>query len=214
MRLHENWKTEVVRNIVDEVLSVYGVYGTLDETTAFGLVFKSSFLPSLSFLSDNTVEMHFQFQQLRPFRAQSNILCSPQFVAPTALSFPKLANAPTSLSPSPAKTHNSTPRIRAGSLDELPPNALRRKIDPKWRGGFSLGVDLGMSRTGIALSKGFSVRPLTVIFPQIHASSLSLPPFIKLNNGIFRIILGVGIARTKAWAWASQYRTTGGTNLF
>ncbi|KAG6677457.1 putative pre-16S rRNA nuclease [Carya illinoinensis] len=103
------------------------------------------------------------FQPLQPFRAQSNFLCSPQFLAPTALSLFKLINAPTSLSLSPVKTHNSAPRIRAVSLDELPPNALRRKIDPKWRGGFSLGVDLGMSRTGVALSKGFSVRPVTVL---------------------------------------------------
>lgn len=44
----------------------------------------------------------------------------------------------------------------------LPPNALRRKIDPNWRGGFSLGIDLGLSRTGVALSKGFCFRPLTV----------------------------------------------------
>ncbi|KAK9757818.1 hypothetical protein RND81_01G188200 [Saponaria officinalis] len=46
---------------------------------------------------------------------------------------------------------------------EIPPNALRRKNDPHYRGGFSLGLDLGLSRTGLALSKGFSVRPLTVL---------------------------------------------------
>ncbi|KAL8159195.1 hypothetical protein V2J09_000732 [Rumex salicifolius] len=51
----------------------------------------------------------------------------------------------------------------ASPLDEIPPNALRRKRDPLWRGGFSLGLDLGLSRTGLALSKGFSVRPLTVL---------------------------------------------------
>jgi len=45
---------------------------------------------------------------------------------------------------------------------EIPPNALRRKQDPLWWGGFSLGVDLGLSRTGLAISKGFCVRPLTV----------------------------------------------------
>lgn len=54
-------------------------------------------------------------------------------------------------------------RIRAVSLNEILPNALRRKHNPHWTGGFSLGVDLGMSRTGLALSKGFSVRPLSVI---------------------------------------------------
>ena len=60
-------------------------------------------------------------------------------------------------------------RLRASLIDEIPPNALRRKRDPNWGGGFSLGVDLGMSRTGVALSKGFSVRPLTVILSEFHA---------------------------------------------
>lgn len=46
--------------------------------------------------------------------------------------------------------------------EEIPPNALRRKRDSSWRGGFSLGIDLGFARTGLALSKGFSVRPLGV----------------------------------------------------
>ncbi|KAM6600363.1 hypothetical protein CsatA_019972 [Cannabis sativa] len=54
-------------------------------------------------------------------------------------------------------------RVRAISADEICPNAARRKREPDWRGGFSLGVDLGMSLTGVALSKGFSVRPLTVL---------------------------------------------------
>ncbi|MCL7040917.1 hypothetical protein MKW94_022365 [Papaver nudicaule] len=64
--------------------------------------------------------------------------------------------------------------IRASvSLDDtIPSNAQRHKIDPKWRGGFSLGVDLGMSRTGIALSKGFTVRPLTVL--ELRGEKLEL----------------------------------------
>lgn len=49
-----------------------------------------------------------------------------------------------------------------GGVEEIPPNALLRKRNSRWRGGFSLGVDLGMSRTGLALSKGFSIRPLNV----------------------------------------------------
>ncbi|BAT97627.1 putative pre-16S rRNA nuclease [Vigna umbellata] len=53
--------------------------------------------------------------------------------------------------------------VNALKLDELPPNALRRKREPQWRGGFSLGLDLGLARTGLALSKGFSIRPLTVL---------------------------------------------------
>ncbi|GFS35530.1 polynucleotidyl transferase, ribonuclease H-like superfamily protein [Actinidia rufa] len=63
-------------------------------------------------------------------------------------------------------------KIRAVSLVEIPPNALRRKCDSNWRGGFSLGVDLGMSRTGLALSKGFSVRPLTVL--ELRGQKLEL----------------------------------------
>ncbi|KAE8723333.1 Shaggy-related protein kinase delta [Hibiscus syriacus] len=55
-------------------------------------------------------------------------------------------------------------RALLSSLQEFhPPNALRRKTNSRLTGGFSLGVDLGLSRTGLALSKGFSVRPLTVL---------------------------------------------------
>ncbi|EPS70279.1 hypothetical protein M569_04482, partial [Genlisea aurea] len=45
----------------------------------------------------------------------------------------------------------------------IPPNVVRRKLDPSWRGGFSLGLDWGLSRTGLAISKGFCIRPLTVL---------------------------------------------------
>ncbi|KAL0732719.1 hypothetical protein Bca4012_008928 [Brassica carinata] len=55
------------------------------------------------------------------------------------------------------------PLRAATSTDEIPPNAVRRKTDSNWRGGFSLGVDLGLSRTGVALSKGYTFRPLTVL---------------------------------------------------
>ncbi|CAL9075728.1 unnamed protein product [Musa acuminata var. zebrina] len=48
--------------------------------------------------------------------------------------------------------------------EEFLPNARLRKIDPTWcSGGFSLGVDLGASRTGLALGKGYSPRPLIVL---------------------------------------------------
>ncbi|KAI7732182.1 hypothetical protein M8C21_019043 [Ambrosia artemisiifolia] len=40
---------------------------------------------------------------------------------------------------------------------------MRRNLDSSWIGGFSLGIDLGLSRTGLAISKGFSVRPLKVL---------------------------------------------------
>ncbi|GMH00613.1 hypothetical protein Nepgr_002452 [Nepenthes gracilis] len=71
-----------------------------------------------------------------------------------------------------ARAGNGT-RIWGLSLDdEILSNALRRKRDPLWRGGFSLGVDLGLSRTGLALSKGFSVRPLTVL--ELRGQKLEL----------------------------------------
>nr|GMD08116.1 putative pre-16S rRNA nuclease [Ipomoea batatas] len=58
-----------------------------------------------------------------------------------------------------------TNAIRAAlSIDEIPPNALRQARESGLSScGFSLGVDLGLSRTGLALSKGFSFRPLTVL---------------------------------------------------
>ncbi|TVU15375.1 hypothetical protein EJB05_38894, partial [Eragrostis curvula] len=57
----------------------------------------------------------------------------------------------------------------AGGAGELPapllPNARRRGLDPLWHGGgFSLGVDLGGSRTGLAVGRGITLpRPLTVL---------------------------------------------------
>ncbi|KAL5728263.1 hypothetical protein ACHQM5_001372 [Ranunculus cassubicifolius] len=66
----------------------------------------------------------------------------------------------------PALISSHNPQI------EIPPNAQRRKQNPQWRGGFSLGIDLGMSRTGVALSKGFSIRPLTVL--ELRGQKLEL----------------------------------------
>ena len=86
----------------------------------------------------------------------------------------KPVNTPASLPLSSTKTCNYAPRLRAISLQQLPPNAHRWKRDPNWRAGFSLRVDLGMSRTGLALSKGFSIRPLTVMF----CISLQIPLFL------------------------------------
>ncbi|XP_062175260.1 uncharacterized protein LOC133880326 isoform X2 [Alnus glutinosa] len=82
---------------------------------------------------------------------------------PPVRALPKVKNALASPPLSSAQTRNYGARIRAISVNELPPNAFRRKREPKWRGGFSLGVDLGMSRTGLALSKGFNIRPLSVL---------------------------------------------------
>ncbi|KFK43489.1 hypothetical protein AALP_AA1G131700 [Arabis alpina] len=77
---------------------------------------------------------------------------------------PKYVNTPLVTRLSPIKPRNYHLPLRAtASIDEIPPNAVRRNIDRNWRGGFSLGVDLGLSKTGIALSKGYTVRPLTVL---------------------------------------------------
>lgn len=68
----------------------------------------------------------------------------------------------------------SSPETAAADLEaELLPNARRRKCDPSWSGGgFSLGIDLGASRTGLALGKGFSPRPLTVL--ELRGQKLEL----------------------------------------
>ncbi|KAK8445475.1 hypothetical protein SEVIR_9G333400v4 [Setaria viridis] len=58
---------------------------------------------------------------------------------------------------------------RSEGAGELPapllPNARRRGRDPLWHGGgFSLGVDLGDARTGLAVGRGITLpRPLTVL---------------------------------------------------
>lgn len=64
----------------------------------------------------------------------------------------------------------SPPSTCSGGADELPapllPNARRRgRRDPLWHGGgFSLGVDLGAARTGLAVGRGIILpRPLTVL---------------------------------------------------
>lgn len=71
--------------------------------------------------------------------------------------------------------------------EEIPPNALRRKLDSSWRGGFSLGVDLGFTRTGLALSKGFSIRPLSVcvlIYPIFSYESFLCMQFFNFSNDV------------------------------
>ncbi|KAI3841432.1 hypothetical protein MKW92_010763 [Papaver armeniacum] len=108
---------------------------------------------------------------------------------PISLSVPKPSSSSLHFLPINKKTKSSPiiiPSIKNGrrlsnsiralvSLDDntlIPSNAQRHKIDPKWRGGFSCGVDLGMSRTGIALSKGFTIRPLAVL--ELRGEKLEL----------------------------------------
>ncbi|CAJ2655532.1 unnamed protein product [Trifolium pratense] len=70
------------------------------------------------------------------------------------------------------KNHNGTVNSTKITLEELPPNALQMEKEADWICGFSLGIDLGMARTGLALSKGFSVRPLTVL--ELRGQKLEL----------------------------------------
>ncbi|CAF2115741.1 unnamed protein product, partial [Brassica napus] len=89
-----------------------------------------------------------------------------QYFPSVSISFRTQKDVNTPLLPrlSPTKTRNYPLPLRvATSTDEIPPNAVRRKTDINWRGGFSLGVDLGLSKTGIALSKGYTFRPLRVL---------------------------------------------------
>ncbi|KAK1400655.1 YqgFc domain-containing protein [Heracleum sosnowskyi] len=84
-------------------------------------------------------------------------------------------------------------KINNLSLQELPPNALLRKSNPSWRGGFSLGVDLGMSRTGLALSKGFSIRPLKVL--ELRGQKLELQLLdIAEKEEVDEFIIGLPIS--------------------
>lgn len=116
-------------------------------------------------------ELHFFFglngKSVGTVRLLATAMSSLQYFSSIAISFgtPKYVNTPLvpRLSPIRPRSFSLTMRAKA-SIDEIPPNAVRRKIDRNWRGGFSLGVDLGLSRTGIALSKGYTVRPLTVNF--------------------------------------------------
>lgn len=78
---------------------------------------------------------------------------------------------------------------------ELLPNALRRKTNPLWTPrGFTLGVDLGDSRTGLALGKGFSPRPLNVIITNsVNSRYLWLLIY-------YSVVLGIGPPWSEAGA--------------
>ncbi|GLJ18704.1 hypothetical protein SUGI_0333620 [Cryptomeria japonica] len=42
-------------------------------------------------------------------------------------------------------------------------NSYRMKQNCSWSGGFSLGIDLGLARTGVAVSNGYAPRPVSVL---------------------------------------------------
>lgn len=128
-------------------------------------------------------------QHFKPFPLQSHILSNHNLRSSTILRFPNLIC-------------KCVPETRAISAVELPPNALRRKLDPHWRGGFSLGVDLGTSRTGLALSKGFSTRPLTVIYLPIKLYFIS---FFRLCAFLYLLISGHWTSRMFALLLALDF---------
>ncbi|XP_073273804.1 uncharacterized protein [Primulina huaijiensis] len=74
--------------------------------------------------------------------------------------------------------------------EQIPPNVVRRRRSPSWRGGFSLGVDLGFSRTGLALGKGFSIRPLTVLELRGQKLELRLLNIAEIQE-VDEFILGI-----------------------
>lgn len=117
--------------------------------------------------------MKLRFTPFKMCSIQSSFVPLMDFYSLSTYALPNLKNVPSFLRlPSP-KACNHHSRLRAVlPIEEIPPNALRRKNDPQWRGGFSLGVDLGLSRTGLALSKGFSVRPLMVL--ELRGQKLEL----------------------------------------
>ncbi|KAK1424946.1 hypothetical protein QVD17_20287 [Tagetes erecta] len=98
-------------------------------------------------------------------------------------------------------THSTSPKmyipkIRSQmSLEEhpFPPNALRRKLDSSWIGGFSLGIDLGLSRTGVAVSKGFTIRPLKVLELRGQKLEMSLIE-IAQQQEVDEFIVGLPIS--------------------
>ncbi|WOH14875.1 hypothetical protein DCAR_0934402 [Daucus carota subsp. sativus] len=94
---------------------------------------------------------------------------------------------------SPLRFFCNADKVNKLSLQELPPNALLRKRNSSWRGGFSLGVDLGMSRTGLALSKGFSIRPLKVL--ELRGQKLELQLLkIAEKEEVDEFIIGLPIS--------------------
>lgn len=119
-------------------------------------------------------------------------------------------NAPPEIPPAPRQCRppvlraipaTSAAKAAAFPSPELPPNALRRRADPGWRGGFSMGVDLGGARTGLALSKGFVPRPLTV-----KSAALQPPLSLSLYCSSSRLfwILMDSIELYRCWSFGGR----------
>ncbi|XP_009611429.1 uncharacterized protein [Nicotiana tomentosiformis] len=104
-----------------------------------------------------------------------------------------LASPPVAFRPTAGNSVRLTSRFQALSVEEIPPNAIRRKRDSTWRGGFSLGVDLGLARTGLAISKGFNFRPLTVL--ELRGQKLELRILdIALKQEVDEFIIGLPLS--------------------
>ncbi|KAG8474990.1 hypothetical protein CXB51_031738 [Gossypium anomalum] len=77
----------------------------------------------------------------------------------------------------PIRNYNPKPNALSSTLQEFP----QMPFAVKPIHNVHLGVDLGSSRTGLALSKGFSVRPLTVLITSFNLA-FSLLPVLKLRG--------------------------------
>ncbi|KAG9452321.1 hypothetical protein H6P81_005225 [Aristolochia fimbriata] len=111
-----------------------------------------------------------------------------------ALPFPPGGRPPLLELRLPYRVNGTRTRVMASLEAEIPPNAFRRKEDPSWRAGFSLGIDLGGTRTGLAISKGFSPRPLSVL--ELRGEKLELRLLeIAAKEEVDEFIVGLPISR-------------------
>ena len=104
----------------------------------------------------------------------------------------------------------STASGRTEGAGELPapllPNARRRGRDPLWHGGgFSLGVDLGDARTGLAVGRGITLpRPLTVRTSRSLGSSSTAQSQPHQIEAQLEMTAGSEAPRAEARAYAAR----------
>ena len=96
----------------------------------------------------------------------------------------------------------------------LLPNARRRAREPLWHGGgFSLGVDLGDARTGLAVGRGITLpRPLTVRTTSLSLQLLRVKSPTKLRWA--GMVPGSEAARAEAGADAARRGPAAGAVVF
>ncbi|XP_009611426.1 uncharacterized protein LOC107762186 isoform X2 [Nicotiana tabacum] len=124
-----------------------------------------------------------------------------------------LASPPVAFRPTAGNSVRLTSRFQALSVEEIPPNAIRRKRDSTWRGGFSLGVDLGLARTGLAISKGFNFRPLTEVDEFIIGLPLSSDGRETPQSNKVRSVAGRLAVRAAERGWRVYLQEEYGTTI-